>query len=417
MSVTTFGDLLTDAEQVLIALARQRVPDALALAIGWPDFSRRAVHAITAATGARDPRWYAVDRLIVELSRPVRSDLGNTDVALLKGDLLLERAGFLLGAAGDVLASAHRDSVADPMLEDANVKAAQARVAALLAAAAHSSVRALWGHEGSEILSSDSARQIAGSLMWVERLATGVVRSSPTLESRADDVAVVSVQPGKLSLEDAAEVWGWEARASVRGAHPSARDLQALAADLSKVATHSRAIARAAVAQLIIDPDRGAAADRALADVAAGWLDIARGWNGLHTTQPPTPAKIAASHALGQALIAVTRDGRDWAGPALVGKRVDVARALGVVRRSQDVGHDVADALVSLPGRLAESGMLFAPARLLTPTLDRLKARLHGELVPAARQDVVLSTTAVLAQQQRDRRVVNALTPGDARQF
>ena len=56
MSVTTFGDLVTEAEQVLLALARQREPAAPGLAAGWPAFSRRAVHAITAATGARDPR-------------------------------------------------------------------------------------------------------------------------------------------------------------------------------------------------------------------------------------------------------------------------------------------------------------------------------------------------------------------------
>jgi len=239
LSVTTFGDLVTDAEQVLIALARQREPDALALVIGWPDFSRRAVHAITAATGARDPRWYAVDRLIVELSRPLKSGLSSTDKVLPKGDSLLERAGVLLGAAGDVLASARRDSVADPMLADANIKAAQARVAALLAAAAHSSARALERYDGSGILSTDSAREIAGSLMWVETLASQVFQPVPTLESRADDVAVVSVQPGWLSLEDAVEVWGRQARDSVRAAHPSARDLQALAADLSRVATHS----------------------------------------------------------------------------------------------------------------------------------------------------------------------------------
>lgn len=173
-------------------------------------------------------------------------------------------------------------------------------------------------------------------------------------------------------------------------------------------------IVRAAVAQQVIDPDRGAAADHALADVAAGWLDVARTWNGLHTAQPPTPAKIAASHTLGRALIAVTRDGRDWAEPSLVGTRVDLARALGVVRRSQDVGHDVAEALVSLPGRLADSGMLFAPARLLAPTLDRLRARLRGDLAPASRQDVALSTTVVTAQRERVRGISMPLAPTDS---
>ncbi len=414
MSVTTFGDLLTDAEQVVMALARQREPDAVALAVGWPGFARRAAHAITAATGARDPRWYAVDRLIVELSRLLSPRVGSTDAAFPAGDPLLERAGVLLGAAGDVLAGARRDSVADPMLADVNIRAAQARVAALLAAVAHSLVRALGWYDGSPPLSRDSAHQLGASLMQVEKLACQVFQSVPTLQSRADDVAVVSVQPGRLSLEDAVEVWARQARDSVRAAHPSARDLQALAADLSRVANHSRVIVRAAVAAQLIDPDRAAAADHALADAAVGWLDIARTWTGLHTAQPPTPAKIATSHSLGHALTAVTRDGYDWAQPALVDARVDVARALAALRRSQDVGHDVAEALAGLPGRLAESGMLFAPARMLAPTLERLRARLRGDLVPAARHDVAQTTTETTAQRERVHEITTALTQRDA---
>ncbi len=314
MSVTTFGDLVTEAEQVLLALARQREPAAPGLAAGWPAFSRRAVHAITAATGARDPRWYAVDRLIVEVARPVGRAVVASAGTEVTADPLLERAGVLLGAAGELFASAPRDSVADPMMLDANVKAAQSRVAALLAAAAHSSVRALGRHDGT-LLSREDARDIAETLMRIERLATAVFQSSSTLESRADDVAVLTVQPGKLSLEDAVEVWCRHVRDTVRSTWPSARDLQAVAADLSRIATHSRVLLRAAVTHNVVDPARGRAVDAALMGLAAGWLDVAQAWTGLHTAQPPTPARIAASHALGQALMAVTRHGRDWAAP------------------------------------------------------------------------------------------------------
>ncbi len=328
MSVTTFGDLVTEAEQVLLALARQREPNAPGLAAGWPTFSRRAVHAITAATGARDPRWYAVDRLIIEVARPMGGVVVASAGSGAASDPLLERAGVLLGAAGDVLASAPRDTVADPMLLDANVTAAQSRVAALLAAAAHTSVRALGRHGGCTVLAREDARDIAETLMRIETLATVVFQSSPTLESRAHDVAVVTVQPGRLTLEEAVEVWGRHARETVRSTSPSARDLQAVGADLSRIATHSRVLVAAAVSQNVVDPARGLAVDVTLGRLGAGWLDVAQAWTGLHTAQPPTPAKIAASHALGQALMAVTRDGRNWASPAVVAERVDVARAL-----------------------------------------------------------------------------------------
>ncbi len=334
-------------------------------------------------------------------SRPAGSEVA--------ADPLLERAGVLLGAAGDVLASAPRDSVADPMLLDANVRAAQSRVAALLATAAHSSVRALGRYDGCRAVPRADAREMAESLMQVERLASEVFQSSPDDRSRADDVAVVSVQPGRLSLEDAVEVWGRHARETVRSSSPSARDMQAVAADLSRIATHFRVIVRAAVTQNVVDPARGQTVDAALVRLAADWLDVARTWTGLHTAQAPTPAKIAASHALGQALMAVTRDGRDWAAPAVVGERVDVARAMSAVRRALDVGRDVAGAQPHVTTRLVDSGLLYLPAALAAPSLGRLRARIRGNLVAAGRPDIEPLMSAMSLQQRNVRAPVDVV--------
>jgi|GEM_PF-2325921 len=384
MSVTTFGDMVIEAERVLTILAATRELNALDLAADWPDFSRRATHAITAATGARDPRWRAVDRLVAETARPVRSALNRRGSgSAVAPDSLLERAGVLLGAAGDILASAPRDSVADPMLSDANIRAAQGRVAALLAAGAHTAVRALAAHAGNKILPRNASREIAGMAMRVERLAVGVFEATRTTVSRADDVAVVVLDQRPLTLEDAIEWWGSEARDTVRSATPSARDLQGLAADLARLATHSRAIVRAAVVTKLIGPEHGQRIDTALAQSAAGWLEIAEHWTGLHTSTPPTPSKIAVSHALGQALIAVTRDGREWAEPRVVAERTDLVNTLAAVRRAMDVARDVAERQSGLPEKLVISSQLFAPGTLLAPSVELLHARLCGELVPA----------------------------------
>jgi hypothetical protein len=385
VSVTSFGDLVIEAERVLTQLAATRDVNSPALAAAWPDFCRRAIHAITAATGARDPRWYAVDLLVVEAARPVRAALRRRGLeAAVAPDPVLERAGILLGAAGDILASAPRDSVADPMLADVNIRAAQGRVAALLAAGAHTAVRALASHAGDSILSRDSARQLAGGAMSIEQLATRVFEATPTTASRADDVAVAvpRLDGGPLTLAEAIEQWGREARDTIRSTTPSARDLQGLAADLARLATHSRAIVRAAVGEKLIDDGQGQRIDRALAESAAGWLEIAERWTGFHTVQPPMPSKIAVSHALGQALIAVTRDGRGWADPAVLAARVDLTVALAAVRRSMDVARDVVERQSGLPERLAESGQLYAPLAMLAPSVERLHARLRGRLEP-----------------------------------
>jgi len=179
-----------------------------------------------------------------------------------------------------------------------------------------------------------------------------------------------------------------EARDTVRSTTPSARDLQGLAADLARLATHSRAIVRAAVEEGLIIPDHGRRLDPTLAESAAGWLEIARRWTGFHTAQPPTPSKIAVSHALGQALIAVTRDGREWAGPAVIAERVDLAAVLAAVRRAADVARDVVERQNALSEGLAASGQLFVPAAALAPSISRLRARLRGGLVPAGNDDL-----------------------------
>ena len=206
--------------------------------------------------------------------------------------------------------------------------------------------------------------------------------------SRANDVVVVVSGPGPLSLVEAIDQWGRETRDTLRSATPSARDLQGLAADLSRLATHSRAIVRAAVGEQLLDREQGEGIDQALAESAAGWLEIAEHWTALHTAQPPTSWKISTSHALGQALIAVTRHGREWAASAVIAERVDLAAVMAAVRRAADVSRDVAERQNSLPDRLAASGQLFAPAAMLPPSVARLHARLRGKLVQTGVGDI-----------------------------
>jgi len=137
------------------------------------------------------------------------------------------------------------------------------------------------------------------------------------------------------------------------------------------------------VGEKVIDDEQGQGIDKALTDSAAGWLEIAERWTGFHTAQPPTPSKIAVSHALGQALIAVTRDGREWADPAVIASRVDLMAALVAVRRAMDVARDVVEQQRGLPERLAESGHLYAPVAMLAPSVEQLHARLRPGLAPA----------------------------------
>ena len=95
MSLTTFADLLTEADAVLTDLAARRSLDAAGMVAGWQLFARRALHAITAATGDRDPRWYAVDRLAIQVARPMPVGLRGKAAAAVDPQPALARAAHL----------------------------------------------------------------------------------------------------------------------------------------------------------------------------------------------------------------------------------------------------------------------------------------------------------------------------------
>ncbi|MGV1008091.1 MAG: hypothetical protein ACOYBY_05725 [Dermatophilaceae bacterium] len=395
MSLTTFGDLLTEAEDVLTELAARRSLDAAGMVAGWQPFARRAVHAVTAATGERDPRWYAVDRLAIQVARPMPVGLRAKAAAAVDPQPALARAGHLLGAAGDLLAAAPRGSVADVMADDATVRAAQARVAGLLAAGAHLVVRAVDEAEQAGQPLGGWTLLVGIDASIVEQLAAAVMASSPATTGRADDVAAVTLGSQPVSLEEVVEVWGRQARETVRAEHPSARDLQGLSGDLARLAAHSRVIVRAAVHEQLLDPDRALAVDTVLGEATGGWLTVSAAWSPLHTPSPATPEKIAASHALGRALIAVTREGKQWATPEVVAARVDVIRAMAVIRRGQDVAYDVALTLDELLPGLTQRARLFVPKRLLAPGIANLTTRQQPGLAPAGTDEVRTLTSAV----------------------
>ncbi len=107
--------------------------------------------------------------------------------------------------------------------------------------------------------------------------------------------------------------------------------------------------------------------------------------------------------------MAVTRDGRDWAAPAVVAERIDVTRALGALRRALDVGRDVAEAQPQLTTRLVDSGLLYAPAALTAPSLERLQARIRGDLVTVGRPDIDRLARAANSQRTQARRDIDVL--------
>ena len=108
--------------------------------------------------------------------------------------------------------------------------------------------------------------------------------------------------------------------------------------------------------------------------------------------------------------MATTRHGQDWAQPDVVAERIDVGRALAALRRAQDVGADVAEAQPQIATRLADSGLLYAPAASTAPSLERLRARIRGELVIVGRTDIA-ALSRTMSSQASPRRTTSERLP------
>jgi len=82
----------------------------------------------------------------------------------------------------------------------------------------------------------------------------------------------------------------------------------------------------------------------------------------------------------------------------MVAERIDVSRALSALHRAQEVGADVAEAQPQIATRLADSGLLYAPAASTAPSLERLRARIRGELVTVDRTDIAALSRTMNSQ-------------------
>ena len=70
MTLTTFKDLIEDAERVLTDIVIRRTLQPHPLIAAWPELHRQALYALSAAGGARPSRRYGADHLIADAPPP-----------------------------------------------------------------------------------------------------------------------------------------------------------------------------------------------------------------------------------------------------------------------------------------------------------------------------------------------------------
>jgi excisionase family DNA binding protein len=104
-------------------------------------------------------------------------------------------------------------------------------------------------------------------------------------------------------------------------------------------------------------------------------------WGSVTTAMRPSHEYVAAARELHAALTETTHDGLRALDVNEVTGRLDIGQALADLRyAARDVADMVRD-VEHLPDQLLRSGVLFAPARNLTPSVERLHERTAGRYV------------------------------------
>ena len=104
-------------------------------------------------------------------------------------------------------------------------------------------------------------------------------------------------------------------------------------------------------------------------------------WGSVTTAMPPSHEYVAAARELHLALTETTHDGLHARDINEITKNLDIGQALADLRyAAQDVA-DLSRDVQHLPDQLLRSGLLFAPASKLTPSVERLHERAAGRYV------------------------------------
>ena len=189
-------------------------------------------------------------------------------------------------------------------------------------------------------------------------------------------------------LESGLRAWATAARAELNRTVPSTDVIR----NVMNQAVHLYAVsnrlleADECVGESLGDTSAGARGSLHEAMEATGQAD--RLWGSVTTAMPPSHEYVVAARELHVALTETTHDGLHARDINEITESLDIRQALADLRyAAQDVA-DLARDVQHLPDQLVRSGLLFAPARKLTPSLERLHERVAGKYVSVLPDEV-----------------------------
>ena len=336
--------------------------EAAALASRRPEYFRRKIqhgnlHAV------RDGGAYLINTRDLDQN----PDIAPAD---LSDPHPLARVSCVLGAMADLVV-AEREADPGRLMDDAQLAGTYIHILSL----AHTAAR----HALTHGLVSDADRPLAIA-QYAER-AIDALRVAGERPLALVRMTSTSPEPSPTTinekLEAAVDQWAKAAQPEIMRLVPSADTLRMLA----NQGAHLYAVTHQVLPALPDSSSDVSALHVGLVDGARALSTADKGWDKLTTASRPGHEFISASRELFRALQAVEGLAREpdasW----------DAERALRDLNRAADTLARIIDLSRTLPDRLLRSGLVYAPARSLTRSLERLRAHQQGKYVTIAPGD------------------------------
>jgi excisionase family DNA binding protein len=263
----------------------------------------------------------------------------------------------------------------DPLRDDTQVTPVIARVFAMTIVAAR--------HALAHIPLQDADRPLAIAQYAEHSLdVLGDVDRPSALSQVASFAPPSSPGTPNEELEAALRAWTSQARTELAKTIPSTEVLRDIANQARHLCAASAHLAAASVTAGNLSEDAARVVHEELRQPAQIMHRLQQQWETVTTATKPSHEYVTATTTLHSSLTAIERES------LLPGAQVDPARRIDLEQALNDLRYAATDLVelthtaAQLPEPLIRSQLLFAPARILPSTMERIHDRNHGRYVP-----------------------------------
>jgi excisionase family DNA binding protein len=291
----------------------------------------------------------------------------------------LDQLTCTLGVLADMVVAERSRTIPipdfDPLRDDSQVAPVMARALAITVVAAR--------HALAHIPLRDADRPLAIAQYAENGLDALHEVDRPTGLNRVASFAPSSSpRTPNEKLEAALRVWASNARRELARTVPSTEVLRDIASQARHLYAVSARLAAASFTAGNLSEDAARVVHVELREPAQVMHELQQRWETVTTAAKPSHEYVTATTTLHASLTAIERENphpREQVDPAT---RVDLVQALTDLRYAATDLAELTHTSAQLPEPLIRSGLLFAPARILPATMERLHDRNHGRYIP-----------------------------------